>query len=179
MFRRKKLNSCKQIFVLLLKMSIATLLSSKGEVRWDSTVSTRFLLWVLMNVQDKLQCSLFSTVLSFPLQTVTCFLAIPVCHYLLTVGDVRFQTFVAQNFITAHSCCILRLVKLNYVNKCNSSISGTCSCSCWSHCPMRCDSASPEHWTGSWEDLFLPGSWYHHQNLQRNHWNFGTFDNNL
>lgn len=58
-----------------------------------------------------------------------------------------------------------------------SCIPGTCSCPCWSHRPLWCDSAGPEYWSWSWEDLFLPGSGYHHQNLQGNHWNLGEFDN--
>lgn len=38
-----------------------------------------------IDVQDKLQCSLCGAVLSFPLQKLTCFLAILVCHLSLTV----------------------------------------------------------------------------------------------
>lgn len=55
----------------------------------------------------------------------------------------------------------------------SSLISGACSCPCWCHRSLWCDCPCPEHWSGSWEDLFLPGSGYHNQDLQRNHWNLG------
>lgn len=64
-------------------------------------------------------------------------------------------------------------VNVSVANNFGFLFSGACSCPCWCNCSLRRDRACPEHWSGSREDLFLPGSGYHNQDLQRNHWNLG------
>lgn len=108
---------------------------------------------------------LCSTVLSFPLQTVSCFLAIS--------GTILW---LPESYGFRHNR--MPVFFLSLFSKCSTILwlfPGTCSSSSWSHCPLWCHCASPEYWTWSREDLLLPGFGYHHQDLKRNHWNLGEF----
>lgn len=76
---------------------------------------------------------------------------------------LEFVINMCKYFQTAAAHCQQRWICVHQRGSCGSAWQAVGQqeegpCPSWSHCSLWSDHPFPEHWVGSWEDQFLPGS---------------------